>query len=100
VMHPEVLEYAGLPPEEILKQIESGAIPDVAAGALALAWAKVRQRVRISLVSGGIAPEAARALGFQPFDNVQSALDESFRRHGAEASLAVLPFAPDTLPVV
>ena len=100
VMHPEVLEYAGLPPEEILRQIESGAIPDVAAGALALAWAKVRQRVRISLVSGGIAPEAARALGFQPFDSVQDALDGAFRQHGSDASLAVLPFAPDTLPVL
>jgi nickel-dependent lactate racemase len=100
VMHPEVLEYAGLPPEEILQQIESGAILDVAAGALALAWAKVRQRVRVSLVSDGISREAARALGFQPFDSVQAALDEGFRRHGAEASLAVLPFAPDTLPVL
>ncbi len=100
VMHPEVMEYAGLPPEEILKRIESGAIPDVAAGALALAWAKVRQRVHISLVSGGISPAAARALGFQPFDSVQTALDEGFRRHGAEASVAVLPLAPDTLPIV
>jgi nickel-dependent lactate racemase len=100
VMHPEMLEYAGLPPEEILKQIEIGVIPDVAAGALALAWAKVRQRVHVSLVSGGISPAAARALGFQLFDSVQAALDEGFRRHGAQASVAVLPLAPDTLPIV
>lgn len=100
VMHPEVLEYAGLPPEEILARIESGAIPDVAAGALALAWAKVRQRLHISLVSGGIAPAAAQTLGFRPFSSLEEALADSFRRHGAQASLAVLPYAPDTLPIV
>ncbi len=100
VMHPEVLEYAGQPPEDILARIESGAIPDVAAGALALAWAKVRQRLHISLVSGGIGPAAAQALGFQPFASLEEALADSFRRHGAQAGLAVLPYAPDTLPIV
>ncbi|HEX7598956.1 MAG TPA: nickel-dependent lactate racemase, partial [Polyangia bacterium] len=63
VMHPEVLDYAGLPPEEILARIQNGAIADVAAGALALAWAQVRQRLHIRLVSHGIPPAAARALG-------------------------------------
>jgi nickel-dependent lactate racemase len=100
VMHPEVLEYAGLPPEQILARIENGAIPDVAAGALALAWAQVRQRVHISLVSGGIAPAAAQALGFHPFSSMEEALADSFQRHGPQAGLAVLPYAPDTLPVV
>jgi len=99
VMHPEVLDYAGLPPEEILARIESGAIPDMAAGALALAWAKVRQRVRISLVSGGITPAAAHALGFLPFSSVEEALADSFQRHGSQSALAVLPYAPDTLPL-
>jgi nickel-dependent lactate racemase len=100
VMHPEMLDYAGLPPEEILARIQSGAIPDVAAGALALAWAKVRQRVGVSLVSGGIGPAAARALGFQPFSSLEEALADSFQRHGPQAGLAVLPYAPDTLPLV
>ena len=100
VMHPEIMEYAGLPPEEILARIESGAIPDVVAGALALAWAKVRQRVRVSLVSGGVAPAAAQGLGFQPFSSLEEALADSFQRHGSQAGLAVLPYAPDTLPVL
>jgi len=100
VMHPEVLDYAGLSLEEILARIQNGAIPDVAAGALALAWAKVRQRVRISLVSGGIDPAAAQALGFRPFSGVEEALADSFRQHGPQAGLAVLPYAPDTLPLM
>jgi len=94
-----VLDYAGLPPEEILARIESGAIADVAAGALALAWAKVRQRLHINLVSHGIAPAAAHALGFHPFSSIEEALADSFQRHGPQSSLAVLPYAPDTLPV-
>ena len=98
-MHPEVLDYAGLPPEEILAHIESGAIPDVAAGALALAWAQVRQRLHVSLVSRGISPAAAQALGFQPFSTIEEALADSYHRHGPQSGLTVLPYAPDTLPV-
>ena len=100
VMHPEVLDYAGLPPAEILARIQSGAIPDVAAGALALAWAKVRQRLHISLVSHGIAPAAALALGFQPFATLEEALADRFHHKGPQSALAVLPYAPDTLPIL
>ena len=100
VMHPEVLEYAGLTAEEIEARILSGAIPDQAAGALGLAWAKMRQRARIFLVSGGIAPEAARALGFTPFNTVDAALEASLSDHGPAARVSVLTHAPDMLPVI
>lgn len=100
VMHPEVLAYAGLPAPEIEARILSGAIPDQAAGALALAWAKMRQRARISLVSGGIAPGAARALGFTPFATVEAALDAALVDHGAAAQVAVLTHSPDMLPIL
>ena len=100
VMHPEVLDYASLPAEEIEARIQDGFIPDVAAGALALAWARMRQRARIFLVSGGIAAESAGALGFTPFATVDAALRAALADHGPEAQIAVLTHAPDMLPVL
>jgi len=100
VMHPEVLEYAALPAKEIETRIWSGAIPDQVAGALALAWAKMRQRAAIFLVSGGIDHNAARALGFTPFANVDEALAAAQARQGASAKVAVLTHAPDMLPIL
>ena len=100
VMHPKVLDYAGLPAPEIEVRILSGAIPDQAAGALALAWAKMRQRARIFLVSSGIAPNASRALGFTPFATVEAALDAALADHGAAAQVAVLTHSPDMLPIL
>ena len=43
---------------------------------------------------------AGRTLGFWPFSSLEKALADSFQRHGAQAGLAVLPYAPDTLPIV
>jgi nickel-dependent lactate racemase len=100
VMHPEVLEYAGLPAAEIEARILNGAIPDVVAGALALAWARMRQRAHIFMVSSGIAPHAARALGFTPFATIDAALETALVDHGPAAQIAVLTHAPDMLPIL
>jgi nickel-dependent lactate racemase len=98
--HGDMLAYTGLEPEPIQALIEDGTIADTVSGALALAWAKVRQRARVCLVSDGISAEEARALGFEPFESAQSALDAAFRRHGDGASLTVLTHAPETLPLL
>jgi hypothetical protein len=60
----------------------------------------VRGRARVSLVSSGIAPEEARALGFLPFSSVEEALDEALQHYGSEPKVTVLTHAPDMLPVI
>lgn len=100
VTHPEIVVWAGRAPDEIEAAIHEGHINDLTAGALALAWANVRRRATISIVSRGIAAEEARALGFVPFATVEEALDDAFRRHGHNAMVSVLPCAPDTLPLL
>lgn len=99
VMHPEVLDYAALPPGEIEARILSGAIADVAAGALALAWAKIRQRARVFLVSDGIPAPQSLALGFTPCASVENALAAALSEQGPGARVAALTHAPDMLPV-
>jgi lactate racemase len=100
VMHPEVLGYAALPAEEIEARILSGAIPDQVAGALALAWAKMRQRAQIFMVSSGISAEDARALGFRPFATADDALAAALAEMGPSAQVSVLTHAPEMLPML
>jgi nickel-dependent lactate racemase len=100
VTHHDMLNFTALEAGKIEALIDDGTIGDVASGALALAWAKMRQRASISLVSDGIPDEEARALAFAPFASPDDALAEALRRHGPQATVTVLTHAPETLPVL
>lgn len=100
VTHQDILEYGSLSPEKILALIEKGDITDTVSGALALAWAKVREHSPVSLVSDGISDEEARALGFTPFGSVEDAVEEAVSSLGSDATISVLTKAPDMLPVM
>jgi nickel-dependent lactate racemase len=100
VTHQNMLDFTKLDAGEIEALIESGAISDVVGGGLALAWSKMRQRARISLVSDGISDAETHALGFAPFANLEQALAEALRRHGPGATLTILTHAPETLPIL
>ena len=99
VTHDAMLEFTAQDANSIQQDIDSGIIQDVVSGALALAWAKVRQRARICLVSDGITPEEARALGFTPYANLDAALSAAFTRHGSQAKVTIFTHTPDTLPL-
>ena len=100
VTHSEMLEFTSMNAERIERLILDGTIRDQVSGALALAWAKVRQHAQISLVSEGILAEHARALGFTPFTDVEAALKEALTVQGDPSSVTVLTHAPDSLPVL
>lgn len=104
VTHSDMLAITALDAGEIERRILAGEIADVVSGALALAWAKTRQRARVSLVSGGIPAEDARRLGFTPYESVEVALEaamrERRRKHPEGATVTVLTHAPDTLPIL
>ncbi len=98
--HQEMVDYAGLHFAEIKDMYEKGMIKDSVAAALALAWAQVRQREQVYIVSEGISPEDAEKLGFTPFDTVEQAVESALTVMGKQAKIAVLTHAPDTLPVI
>jgi nickel-dependent lactate racemase len=100
VMHRSMLNITALDAGEIERLIEQGAVDDGVSAALALAWAKIRRRASISLVSDGIPADEARALGFAPFGSLDEALAAALRRHGPQARVTVLTHAPETLPIV
>jgi nickel-dependent lactate racemase len=99
VMHSGMLEFTAWSADEIDAAVRGGQIEDQVAAALAMAWAKVREGRKVSLVCEGISAEETRALGYDPFGSVQEALAEALSRHGSEATVHVLPRAAETLPV-
>lgn len=99
-MHPEVLDFAGLPSNEIDRRVRTGEIKDGTAAALAIAWAMVRERAEIIMISDGISPDDAGKLGYESADTVDEALAMAFKRQGSDAKITVLTHAPEVLPVV
>jgi lactate racemase len=99
ITHQDMLQYTALSPEKIESLVQSGEIKDVASGALALAWAKVRQHARICLVSDGISRLESEALGFAKYESLEDAFQSALQVHGVQSSVYVLPHAPDSLPV-
>jgi nickel-dependent lactate racemase len=100
VTHADILELTRCSAHDLRLKVEAGELHDEVAAALAIAWAQVKERENVFLVSRGIDAETARRLGFTPFDDVQAACDEALARHGRDARVVVLTHAPDMLPIV
>ncbi len=100
VTHPGILELTHYSAEELRGKVAAHELHDEVAAALAIAWAQVKERESVFLVSRGIDEESARRLGFTRFDDVQAACDAALARHGRDARVAVLTHAPDMLPLI
>jgi nickel-dependent lactate racemase len=98
--HGDILEITLKSAEEVRAMVERGVTHDDVAAALAIAWAQVKERESVFMVSDGIDEATATALGFTWFPDVQAALDEAMKRKGPSARVTVLTHAPDMLPVV
>lgn len=66
-------------------------------GHKAAAIAMVLQNAEIYLVSE-MEPEFVRSMFFTPYQSAQTALDDAFKKLGADASVIVMPYGGSTLP--
>ncbi|HZK86267.1 MAG TPA: nickel-dependent lactate racemase [Desulfosporosinus sp.] len=98
--HPDVLKFANQSPEDIDQQIREGQIRDKVAGALALAWSKIRSNAEICLVSHGVDSEAASKLGFTHASSIEQALARAYARLGQNSAVTVLTHGADILPLL
>jgi nickel-dependent lactate racemase len=98
--HRDILEVACHDARGLRGMVSCGQLHDEVAAALAIAWAQVKERETVYLVSDGIGAEDAEKLGFTHFTNVQDALDAALRLKGDGARVTVLTPAPDMLPVI
>jgi nickel-dependent lactate racemase len=97
-MHCDILELTTLGAEQIRERVSTKEVRDEVGAALAIAWAQVKEREEIWIVSDGIRPDEAAKLGFRHFSAVQEALDAALAQKGANARVTVLTHAPDMLP--
>lgn len=66
-------------------------------GHKAAAIAMVLKNANIKLVSE-MDPEIVRSIFMEPYDDLQTAVDDAFARHGKDASVIVMPYGGSTLP--
>lgn len=100
VTHSAILDITGYSAECLKQLVAKKQVHDEVAAALAIAWAQVKERESVYIVSDGIGAEDSKKLGFNRFDSVQTALDAAFAKHGKTASVTVLTHAPDMLPII
>ncbi|MBP2641167.1 MAG: larA 1 [Firmicutes bacterium] len=100
VTHSDIVDITGYSAEELRQMVTKKQVGDEVAAALAIAWAQVKERETVYIVSDGIAPEEAQKLGFRPFATVQDALNAAFENQGKTAKVTVLTHAPDMLPII
>ena len=100
VTHGDIMNIAHNSSACLKQMVEKKELHDEVAAALAIAWAQVKERETVYIVSSGIKPEHSKKLGFMPFSSVQEALDAALNKHGKDAKVTVLTHAPDMLPII
>jgi len=98
--HGDILELTHNEACHIRDMVSCKQLHDEVAAALAIAWAQVKERETVYIVSEGICAADARRLGFLHFPTVQEAMNAAMRQRGSNAKVTVLTHAPDMLPVV
>lgn len=96
--HRNLLEMTPCGSRRLREMVSAGQIEDEVGAALAIAWAQIKEREEVWIVSDGICAEDASKLGFRHFRSVQQALDTALARKGAAARVTVLTHAPEMLP--
>ncbi|HWR06559.1 MAG TPA: nickel-dependent lactate racemase [Sporomusa sp.] len=100
VTHGDMLDITGCTAACLKQMVAEKQVADEVAAALAIAWAQVKEREAVFIVSDGIVSADAKRLGFTPFATVQNALAAALDKHGKDARVTVLTHAPDMLPII
>lgn len=98
--HCDILDVTPHSSDRIREMVSAKQLHDEVGAALAIAWAQVKERETVYLVSDGICTEEANRLGFGHFESAQAALDDALDAKGPQARVTVLTHAPDMLPVI
>ncbi len=98
--HCDILDVTPHSSEHIRNMVSAKQLHDEVAAALAIAWAQVKERETVFIVSDGICAEEATKLGFRHFASAQAALEAAVAEKGQQARITVLTHAPDMLPVI
>lgn len=98
--HPEVIELAGLTPEEIDRRVKGGIVRDLVGAANAMVWSKVRSRIRVVIVSDGLDERDVRTMGFEWYGDLEEAIVKELRKIPGRPRVGVMRNSPELLPRV
>jgi nickel-dependent lactate racemase len=101
--YPLLPDYSGRDVLELQREIEAEQVEDVKQAAAGVIIGRLKQRVKLALVSGGLTPADARTMALPYFDSVEAAVSAAVtglptaERAG---SVAIIPQAGIILPLV
>ncbi|BBO91470.1 nickel-dependent lactate racemase [Desulfosarcina ovata] len=97
--HPHYADYIGRDLDQLLAQLARGTIEDPVACALAVPICRIRQRVKVALVSAHLSHSDADRMGFPWYSDVEGALADALDGH-CDKTVAVLTHGGISLPLV
>jgi nickel-dependent lactate racemase len=97
--HPRFADYIGMDLDELLRRFDRGDIADRCAAAEAVAVCRMKRRLRIGLVSSGLAPEEVCRMGFSHYPSVEAAVRDA-PVAGKEGPIGLLTHGGVTLPLL
>ena len=80
--HCNMLDMTPYGSRRLREMVSAKELADEVGAALAIAWAQVKEREEVWIVSDGICPDEAAKLGFRHFNSVQEALDAALAQKG------------------
>lgn len=77
--------------------LKAGEIKDRNSGAICVAQARLLKRAKVICVSSGMTDAEIGQLGFIPAKSIDEAIERSFRIHGEDARVGVIPCGGETI---
>jgi len=98
--HPLFADYLGQTPDQLLDALEAGNAEDPVACALAVPISRVRERIKICLVSSGLSDSDVNRIGFTYYKTIEEAIAAELRICGNEPRIGVLTHGGVILPLI
>jgi nickel-dependent lactate racemase len=98
--HPLFADYLGHTPDQLLGALEAGNAEDLVACALAVPISRIRERIKICLVSSGLSGSDVNRIGFTYYETVEEAIAAELKSCGDEPRVGVLTHGGVILPLI
>ncbi|MBN1396161.1 MAG: nickel-dependent lactate racemase [Pirellulales bacterium] len=99
--HPRYANYIGTDdPGPLVRDALAGKAAEPIAVTAAAVIARMRKRLSLAIVSDGLTAEDAKRMKFEHYHNAGEAVAAALRKHGPQATVAILPDGVGAVPVV
>ena len=97
--HPRFADYIGMTPDDLRRRWRDHALDDRCAAAEAMAVGRMKQRIRIGMVTSGLSPQAVQHMGFDHYATVEAAIQRAIEPIPA-AGIALIAHGGMVLPLL